>query len=60
MLQFFVNKDLVDSGIIKNYSVIFWVATGIAITFQFAMVWLVLRLNRQHFASSPNIAAIPA
>lgn len=60
MLQFFVNKGLLDSGMIDKYSVTFWVATGIAITFQFAMVWLVLRLNRQHFASTPMAAVIPA
>ena len=60
MLQFFVNKGLVDSGMIDKYSVTFWVVTGLAIIFQLAMVWLVLRLNRQHFASTPRAAVIPA
>lgn len=60
MLQFFVNKGLVDSGMVDKYSVTFWVVTGLAIAFQLAMVWLVLRLNRQHFASTPMAAAIPA
>ncbi len=60
MLQFFVNKGLVASGMIDKFSVTFWVVTGLAIAFQLAMVWLVLRLNRQHFASTPMAAAIPA
>lgn len=60
MLQFFVNKGLVASGIIDKFSLTFWVFTGIAIAFQFAMVALILRLNRQHFATIPTPTAIPA
>jgi hypothetical protein len=60
MLQFFVNKGLVDAGIIDMYSVAFWIVTGIAIGFQMAMVWLLLRLNRQHFGKPSAPVAIPA
>lgn len=60
MLQFFVNKGLVANGVIDKYSVMFWVVTGVAIASQFAMVALVLRLNRQHFGKSPVAPAVPA
>ena len=60
MLQFFVNKGLVAAGIIDMYSVAFWIVTGIAIGFQMAMVWLLLRLNRQHFGKPSAPVAVPA
>ncbi len=60
MLQFFINKGLVASGMVDKYSVVFWALTGIALAFQFAMVALVYRLNRQHFSGQAQVAAIPA
>lgn len=60
MLHFFVNKGLVAAGIIGQFSLTFWVITGIAIAFQMAMVALVLRLNKQHFAIVNTQAAVPA
>ncbi|GGD36607.1 TsoY family (seleno)protein [Sinisalibacter lacisalsi] len=60
MIQFFVNKGLVDAGIIDKFGVIYWVETAVAIGFQLAMVWLVLRLNKQHFARTQAAEAVPA
>ena len=60
MLHFFVNKGLVGAGIIDKFGLAFWSVTGIALISQFAMVALVLRLNRQHFSKSAQTSAVPA
>ncbi len=60
MIQFFVNKGLVAAGVIAKYGVIYWGETAVAILFQIAMVALVFRLNRQHFARSAEADAVPA
>ncbi len=60
LIQFLVNKGLVATGMIDKYSVAYWVFTAVAIGFQFAMVWLVLRLNKQHFGKPRQASAIPA
>lgn len=36
-----------------------FVVSAVAIGFQLAMVWLVFRLNRQHFAKAPVGEAVP-
>lgn len=59
MLQFFVNKGLVQAGAVDKYSLVYWGVMALAIGFQFAMVALVFRLNRQHFGR-PQAAAVPA
>jgi len=59
MLHFFINKGLVAANVIDKFSVGFWVLTAIAIVFQFAMIALVLRLNKQHFGKSAA-ATVPA
>ncbi|GHF04876.1 hypothetical protein GCM10016455_27700 [Aliiroseovarius zhejiangensis] len=59
LLQFFINAGLVQAGVLTKYSVMYWVITAVAIAFQFAMVALVLRLNRQHFGR-PAVQAVPA
>lgn len=60
LLQFFLHKGLVEAGVLDKFSVAYWVVAVISIGFQFAMVALVLRLNRQHFAKSADAAAVPA
>lgn len=52
LIQFFVNSGLVQAGVITKFGVTYWILTAIAITFQVAMIALVVRLNRQHFARS--------
>lgn len=61
MIHFFINKGLVAAGIIAKYDAIYWVESGVAILFQLAMVWLLFRLNRQHFGRTETVAdAVPA
>ena len=59
MLHFFVNKGLVAAGVITKYDVTYWAITAIALIAQFAMIALVLRLNRQHFGTHAA-QAVPA
>ncbi|UWQ14635.1 hypothetical protein K3556_01710 [Aliiroseovarius sp. M344] len=59
LLQFFINSGLVKAGVLDKFSVTYWVVTAIAIGFQFAMVALVFRLNKQHFGR-PSAHAVPA
>ncbi len=60
MLQFWINKGLVESDMLAQFSAAYWTLTAIAIAFQFGMVWLVLRLNRQHFGRPAAAPAVPA
>ncbi len=59
MLFFFTNKGLVATGIIEKFGTAYWIVTGLAILFQLAMVVLLFRLNRQHFAKAPQ-QVVPA
>ena len=60
MVQFFVNKGLVGSGIIDKFGTAYWAVTAIALISQFAMIALVLRLNKQHFGKPTTQVAVPA
>ncbi len=60
MLQFFVNKGLVGAGIIDKFDTAYWAVTAIALISQFAMIALVVRLNRQHFGKPAAGSAVPA
>lgn len=60
MLQFWLNKGLVASGIVDKYSIAYILISAIAVAFQFAMIALVLRLNKQHFGRSEPGMAVPA
>lgn len=60
MLQFFVNKGLVDAGVIDRFGTAYWAVTALAIGAQLLTVWLVFRLNRQHFAKPAALAPVPA
>ncbi|MDO6481589.1 TsoY family (seleno)protein [Shimia thalassica] len=60
MIHFFTNKGLVGAGLIEKFSPSFWVITAIALVFQFAMIALVMRLNRQHFGKQAQGTAVPA
>lgn len=60
LLHFFINKGLVDAGVVDKFSAAYWAVTAIAIASQFLMVALVLRLNRQHFGTPKQGKAVPA
>lgn len=61
MLHFFINKGLVGTQIVDKFSLSYWALTALALAFQWAMIALVLRLNRQHFKGVATAAtAVPA
>ena len=60
MIQFFLNNGLVKAGIVDKFGIAFWAITAVAIAAQFAMVWLVLHLNRRHFGKPKGAQAVPA
>ena len=60
MIQFFLHKGLVATGLVTKFGVAYWSVEGVALAFQAAMILLVLRLNRQHFAKAGEPAAVPA
>ncbi len=60
MLHFFINKGLAGAGVIDKFGTAYWALTAVALASQFLMVWLVLRLNRQHFDRRATPQAVPA
>lgn len=60
MMQFWINKGLVATGLIAKFGVAYWGFTAIALGFQIAMVALVLYLNRRHFARTSSAQPVPA
>ncbi|MBV7408320.1 hypothetical protein [Maritimibacter sp. DP1N21-5] len=60
MIQFFLHKGLIATGLVAKFGIAYWSVEAFALGFQVAMVVLVLRLNRQHFAKMSEPAAVPA
>ncbi|KPQ03359.1 MAG: hypothetical protein HLUCCA12_16910 [Rhodobacteraceae bacterium HLUCCA12] len=60
LMQFWVNKGLVGAGLLDKFSPTYWAITAVALVSQFAMVWLVLHLNRRHFGAPRAAATVPA
>ncbi len=62
MLHFWVNKGLVEAGLIAEFGVAYWAFTAPALALQIAMIALVWHLHRLHFAAprAPRTAAVPA
>lgn len=58
MLQFFINRGLVEAGVIGEFSLVYWALTAIALVSQAVAIALVLRLNRQHFTTRPAEPAL--
>ena len=58
MLQFWINKGLVDAGLLVKFGATYWALSAVAVGFQIAMIALVVTLNRKHFAN-PTMAAAP-
>ncbi len=59
MIQFFVNKGLVASGLIAKFGIAYWSVTGVAIIAQIIAIALIIRLGRQHFGTHTAVA-VPA
>jgi hypothetical protein len=60
MLHFFINKGLVDAGLIVKFGPVFWALSAVALAAQLAMIALVWHLNRRHFGVQGPMAAVPA
>ena len=60
LMHFFINKGLVDAGLIAKFGPTFWALTAVALISQAAMIWLVWHLNRRHFGAAKTPEAVPA
>lgn len=60
LMHFFINKGLVATHLVDKYSVAYWALTAIAIASQFAMIWMLLKLNNKHFGAEARQAVVPA
>lgn len=49
MAHFWLNRGIVDAGLVIKFSITYWLVSGLAIALQLVTMWLVARLNRQHF-----------
>lgn len=60
LVQFWINKGLVDIGLVAKFDTAYWALTAVALAAQVAMVWLVWHLNRRHFGTPRTPVAVPA
>lgn len=60
MMQFWINKGLLDAGLIVKFGAGYWALSAVAVGFQVSIILLVLMLNRRHFGTSRQTAAMPA
>ncbi|MCC5992324.1 MAG: hypothetical protein JJT99_07345 [Rhodobacteraceae bacterium] len=60
MVHFWLNKGLVDAGMVTKFGPAFWAITAVALASQVAMIWLVWHLNRRHFGAPRSARAVPA
>lgn len=49
MIQFWLNRGMVDAQLLTKFSVAYWVLTAFALALQAATMWLVAKLNGKHF-----------
>lgn len=60
LMMFWINKGLVDAGLIAKFGAAYWALSGVAVAVQVATVALVLILNRKHFGTPRASTALPA
>ncbi len=61
LFHFFVNKGLVGMDVLDKFSLAYWALTALALISQFAMIWLLFKLNSKHFGTaSRQQVAVPA
>lgn len=60
LMQFFIHKGLVAVDLVDKFSTAYWALIAVTMISQFAMVALVLVLNRRHFGTPRAAAAVPA
>jgi hypothetical protein len=60
MTHFWLNKGLVEAGLIAKFSGAYWGISAIAVALQLSMIVLVWMLATKHFRAIPTEAAVPA
>ncbi len=60
IFQFFINKGLVAAHLVDKYSLVYWALTALALIAQFAMIWLLAKLNSKHFGSDVRQSLVAA
>ena len=60
MTHFWLNKGLVEAGLVDKFSVAYWGISAIALALQLSMIVLVWMLATKHFRAIPTEAAVPA
>jgi hypothetical protein len=60
MLHFWLNKGLVESGLVAKFGAAYWSVSALAVVLQIAMIALVVTLNRRHFGRAPEPKVVPA
>jgi len=60
MTHFWLNKGLVEAGLIDKFSVAYWGISAIALALQLSMIVLVWMLATKHFRAIPTEAAVSA
>ncbi len=52
MIHFWLNRGLVDAGLITKFSFGYWTISVLAVAIQLVTAWLVFILNRKHFRTA--------
>lgn len=60
MLHFWINKGLVEAGLIAKFGAAYWSLSALALAVQAATIWLVWLLNRKHFGKPRQAGIVPA
>lgn len=60
IFQFFINKGLVAANLVDKYSLVYWALTALALIAQFAMIWLLAKLNNKHFGADVRQSLVAA
>ena len=60
IFQFFINKGLVAANLVDKYSLVYWALTALALIAQFAMIWLLTKLNNKHFGADVRQSLVAA
>ncbi len=60
MLMFWLNKGLVETGLVAKFGATYWGVSALAVALQIAMIALVVTLNRRHFGRPPVPSSVPA
>ncbi|SIO52129.1 hypothetical protein SAMN05444722_3029 [Rhodovulum sp. ES.010] len=60
MLQFWLNRGVVPSGLVEKFSAGYWAVSALAVAIQIVMVWFTFHLNRRHFGRARGAQPMPA